>query len=174
MTLSVDDLRLIHVSSLGDQALQTFLDAAYQSIDAYVGVTGDAQELLKASGNGPLLMLSRRAESISVLVENDITLDPSDYQLRASGQMLYRLNTGPNPRRSWWGRVDVTYSPYLDDADRDRVAVSLVKLDINYAPGLTSEEIGDWREQYARNDLFNYQTERAAILASLGAAVMVL
>jgi hypothetical protein len=172
MTLSVDDLRLMHTSALTDAALQVYLDAAYQAIDAYAGVTGDAQDLLTPSG--PLLMLSRRAESIVSIIENDITLAADDYELRSSGQMLRRLNTGTNPRSAWWGWVDITYTPYLDDADRDRVAVGLIKLDINYSPGLTAQEIGDWSEQYARNDLFNYETERAAILASLGAAVMIL
>lgn len=175
MTLSVDDLRALHASTLTDAALQTYLDAAYQAIDNYAGETGDVQELLMASGQGPLLMLSRRASNIVSVIEHELTLAADDYELRSSGQMLYRLNTGTNPRRSWRAaRIDVTYSPYLNDDDRDRVAVELVKLDLNYSPGLTAQEIGDWSEQYARNDLFNYQTERAAILATLGAAVMIL
>lgn len=175
MSLSVTDLRLRVTSSLGDVALQGLLDAAYEAIDAYAGDSGPVQELLTASGNGPLLMLSRRALAVSSVIEHETTLADDDYELRSSGQMLYRLNTGTNPRRTWRAvRIDVTYTPYIDDADRDRVAGELVKLDLNYKPGLVSETIGDWQEQFARNDLFNYQTERAAILASLGSAVMLL
>jgi len=172
--LTVDELRALHASSLTDAALNTYLDAAYEAIDKFAGVTGDVQELLSASSSGPLLMLSRRALAVEQVIENDITLASDDYQLRSSGQMLLRLNTGTHPARYWRHRVDVTYQPYLDDAERDRVAVELVKLDINYSPGLTAQEIGDWSEQYARNDLFNYETERAAILNSLNAAVMLL
>jgi hypothetical protein len=175
MSLSVDDLRLRVTSTLGDDALQGMLDAAYEAIDNFLGTEGVVQELLTASGNGPLLMLSRRALSIGAVVEGDTTLAASDYELRASGQMLYRLNSGSNPRRSWRSaRIDVTYTPYVDAAERDRVATALVNLDINYKPGLVSETIGDWQEQFARNDLFNYQTERSAILATLGTAVMLL
>lgn len=174
MSLSVADLRLLHASSLTDAALQTYLDAAYEAIDKYAGVQGPVQELLSASGNGPLLMLSNRAVTISSVIENGVALSADDYALRSSGQMLYRLYDGTHRRRYWYGRVDVTYMPYLDAAERDRVAVELVKLDMNYSPGLTAQEIGDWSEQYARNDLFNYQTERLAILASLGSAVMLL
>ena len=175
MSLSVDTLRL-HVSSkLGDVALQGLLDAAYEAIDNHLGVIGPVQELILASGNGPLLMLSRRALSITSVTEHETTLAADDYELRSSGQMLYRLNTGTNPRRSWRAvRIDVTYAPYVDEAERDRVATELVKLDLNYKPGLVSEQIGDWQEQFARNDLFNYDTERDAILATLGSPVMLL
>jgi len=174
VSLSVDALRLRVTSSLGDEALSGLLEAAYEAIDNYAGTVGDVQEMLLASGNGPLLMLSRRAIAIESIIENDVTLAADDYELRSSGQMLVRLATGANSRRYWFGRIDVTYQPYLDDADRDRVAAELVQLDLNYKPGLTSERIGDWEEQFARNDLFNYQTERAAILASLSSAVMLL
>lgn len=174
MTLSVDALRLRVTSSLGDEALTGLLEAAYEAIDNYAGMVGDVQERLMASGMGPLLMLSRRAIAIESVTENDVALAADDYELRSSGQMLLRLTTGTNSRRYWFGPVDVTYQPYVDDAERDRVAGELVQLDLNYKPGLTSERIGDWEEQFARNDLFNYQTERAAILASLSSAVMIL
>lgn len=174
MSLSVDSLRLRVTSSLGDVALQGLLDAAYEAIDNHLGASGPVQELIMASGSGPLLMLSRRALSITAVVEHETTLAADDYELRSSGQMLVRLNTGTNPRRSWRAaRIDVTYS-YVDDAERDRVATELVKLDLNYKPGLVSEQIGDWQEQFARNDLFNYDTERDAILATLGSPVMIL
>lgn len=178
MTFPVDaDTFRLHAStSLGDAALQTLLDAAEQAIAIHAGeyivssgADDEVNEILTPRGIGPLLRLSRRAQSITTVVEGTETLAADDYELRSSGYVLRRLNDGTNPSLYWRNRVYVTYVPLSDTAERERVQIALVKLDLAYAPGVVQETIGAWSEQKANNSVWNYQQERAAILASLTA-----
>ena len=159
-----------HVTtSLGDEPLQRLLDAAAEAIVAVMGpylTDGTIDEIITPRGPGPLLRLSRRAESIDEIIEGTTTLAADDYQLRSSGYILRRLDTGTNPASYWRNRVYVTYLPQSDLAERDRVQLELVKLDLAYQPGITQETIGSWSETLAQGDR-TYQVERAAILASL-------
>jgi hypothetical protein len=168
--LSVDQFRAFVETPLSDEALLILLDAAAQAIVREHGATGETTERLHA--NGDLIMLSRPALTIATIVEDArwsaLTLADDDYELSSSGQTLYRLSDGTNPGWCWRGRVDVTYTPFDDTAERQRVQRALVMLDINYHSGLTSQQIGTWTETYAANSVFNYEIERAAILASLG------
>ena len=167
--LSVDQFRAYVNSPLTDDALLMLLDAACAAIDDAIGPTGDIREFFRVQGD--LLMLSRRAESITTVIEDArrsaVTLDDDDYELSTSGQTLYRLSDGTNPRWYWSGRVDVTYRPFDDTANRVRVAVELVKLDLAHQPGLASQTIGTWSETYATGSQATYAEQRAAILASL-------
>lgn len=172
MTLSVDQLRLRLNTPLGDEALQDKLDAAYELIDQRLGPIGEAAELLDA--RGPLLMLSRRAISITSIKEGLRTLDTGDYQLRTGGRTLLRLQTGANPSRRWRGRVDVTYLPFLNEASRDEAAASLVELDLNFTPGLVSERIGDWAQEFVQDQSLDINAQRELILAGLDADFILL
>lgn len=175
MTLALDELRQHIETDLEDDALQRLLDAAYQAIDEYAGVEGDVSEYLRA-GYGDLLFLSRRALSITSVIERDVTLAASDYELRPSGLQLRRLTTGTHPSTRWHGRIDVTYTALADDAERDRVAIELCKLDVTHEPGLASQTLGAWSETYQTGtaQTGGYSDQRAAILASLyvGAVMM--
>jgi len=168
--LSVDQFRAFVETPLSDEALLILLDAAAQAIVREHGPAGETTERLRARGD--LLMLSRPALSIATVIEDArwsaLSLADDDYELSSSGQTLYRLSDGTNPGWCWRGRVDVTYTPFDDTAERQRVQRALVMLDINYHSGLTSQQIGTWTETYAANSVFNYEIERAAILASLG------
>lgn len=168
----------IPATSLGDEALQSLLDAALEAIVARFGSIND-EAVEQRRPTGPLIRLSQRAQQIISVSEQTsvgwtfggwggttVDLDVLDYQLRPGGSILERLATGPNPARRWRGRVEVHYWPVDDGAERDRVAVDLVKLDLAYAPGLVEQTIGTWTERYARQDT-PYQAEREAILASL-------
>lgn len=166
--LDLTGLREFVTSTLDDDSLQTLFDDAFSAIDDAIGPEVDAREYF--SPHGDLLMLSRRAQSITEVIENTHsnapqTLDPSDYALRPSGRTLVRLRTGRTPRYGWRGRVDVAYEPFDLGAARIRVAVELVKLEISYQPGLQAQTIGTWSEAYQRGD--PYDVQRAAILASL-------
>ena len=173
MSLTVAQFREHVTSSLGDEAVQRLLDA---SAEAIIGALGQyasdgtaTEEFPRVSGMS--LMLSRPAESISEVVERahfavPLTLAADDYVLSTSGYVLRRLRTGTTPSIVWRPLVTVTYLPLSDLAERDRVQLELVKLDLAYQPGITQETIGSWSETLAQGDR-TYQVERAAILASL-------
>jgi hypothetical protein len=175
--LTVDQLREHVTTSLGDEAVQRLLDAAYGAIDEAAGTGGDSTELLTA-GPGPLLMLSRPADTVTSVTEYALTssalvLAADDYAIRA-GQALVRLATGTNPASRWRGPVDVTYTPLLDEAVRDGVAISLVQLDITFNPGLASQRLGEWSETYVQGADGAYAEQRDKILASLGPSLLML
>lgn len=161
-------------TSLSDAALQRLLDAAEFDIVADLGAVTTLED--RRRGGGPYLFLSRRAATITSVVERygdvlgltDVTMDTTDYTLLPDGYTLRREWTGTHRNDVWADSVIVTY-PVLDDtAVRQRGQIDLVKLEIAYQPGLTAQSIGDWAEQY-RN--VNYADERAQIFASLHSAV---
>jgi hypothetical protein len=166
MTLTVGDLRKHVTTNLVDPALQKLLDAAYAAIANRVGSAGAVTEF--ADGGYPTLILDRQAASITSVTETvggtAIVLAANDY--RVSGYVLTRLNTGTNPR-TIWGPTETLYVPPVDDAESDRVAIGLVRLDLTHNPGLTAEKIGDWEETYADNSAMNYGLEREVLLGSL-------
>lgn len=175
--LTVDQCRAFPgmppVAILSDESLLILLDAAAQAIVGYAGPAGEITERLHA--HGELLMLSRPALTITTIVEDArwaaITLDDDDYEISSSGQTLLRLHDGTNPGYHWCGRVDVTYQPQDDTAERQRVQRELVMLDISHQPGLASQSIGTWSETYSSSSTKSYAEQRADILASLGSGV---
>ena len=164
MTLSVAQLRTFVDSELGDDALQALLDAAAEAIAEVAGSTDAVTEYL--AGGYARIVTVRQVASVTSITEDGILLGTDDY--RAAGYVLTRLATGTHPA-SRWGRESVAvYAPADEAAERDRVQLALVKLDLTHNPGLASERVGDWQEDYTSNSAFNYETERASILASLG------
>ena len=160
--LTVADLRTHVTSVLEDSALEMLLGAAYEVIDERVGSDANVTELVTA-GPGPLLMLSRKPRSIVSVIESEIALGPTDYELR--GRVLLRLHDGANPARWWRGRVDVTYAPIVSQDVRDLAAIQLVQLDLDFNPGATSERIGDWAETVSTDA--KYVAQRDDILAAV-------
>lgn len=152
-----------------DQALLILLDAALQDIVKAIGPLGEITEWQEA-GRGDLLMVSRPILSVTSVRErwyySAIDLASDDYEVIADATLL-RVRTGTNPATYWRGRVGVTYLPTDDLAARQRVQKLLVEQDITAGPGLSGRRIGDWSEDYANNSVWNYQKERAAILATL-------
>jgi len=170
--LSAAQVRAFNIGGdLGDEPLLILLAAATQDIRRAAGPMGPVTEM-QTAGAGDLLLMGGTPLSITSVVEtvgwSDVTLSADDYQV-IGARTLLRLHTGTNPCRWWRGRVSVTYQPQDDLAARQRVQLALVKLDITHSPGLAAQTIGTWSEQYTSNSAFNYEVERAAILASLGA-----
>lgn len=172
MTLTVDQFREHVTSSLGDEAIQRLLDAAYESIILAAGPyasDGTITEILTPRGIGPLLMLSRQAESVSEVIEGTgasaTTLAADDYELSQSGNILRRLSDGTNAALYWRYRTFVTYLPQSDLAIRDVAQLELVKLEIAFNPTLVTQTIGSWSESYQQGR--SYPEQRADILASL-------
>lgn len=166
MALTVGELRKHVTTALEDEALQQLLDAAQEAIANRIGGVVAVTEF--ADGGYSTLILGHRAASITSITETvagtDTVLATNDY--RTSGYVLTRLDTGTNPRTTW-AATETAYVPVLDDAEQDRVAIALVRLDLNMNPGLQSEQIGDWTQTYIDNSAMNYGLEREALLATL-------
>lgn len=171
--LTTDEFRAFQATELDDASLQIFLDAAELAIEQRYGVTG-SPVTETVDGGQTYIFLRRRASSITSVLETwgdtDTTLAADDYQLRGDGVSVKRLGTGTNAA-TWWGApVAVTYAAADDEAERKRIQVALVKLDLNIAPGASSEQIGSWMEQHQESSVWNYATQREAILDSLYAS----
>jgi hypothetical protein len=175
----VDQLRGFITSALGDAALGSLLRSALDSIDDFLGPTTLTEHLRSA---GDVLSLGVEADTIVSVIENEngtpVTLDATDYDLPNRGQVLRRLGTGTHPAHwryarpigrqpHWLGSVAVTYVRRADADARIRVAVALVQLDLNHHPGMASEQIGTWTEQYANRAIKPYDEDREDILRSL-------
>jgi hypothetical protein len=167
--LSVADLKLhLGHTTTENAALQRLLDAAEASIDARIGPLGTVTETHRASG--PLLPLTRRAQAVLSVIEQGVTLAPNDYALRPSGAIVERLTTGTHPERRWRGSVSITIATPDDTAERIRVQIGLVKLDLGFTPGTGSERIGDWSETSSQQQGITYAQLREEYLASLAPA----
>lgn len=148
-----------------DDVLERLLDAALQAI---VERFGPASESLTETlvPVGSLVYLSRRAESVTSVRDGLTLLDYTEYELVGGGKRLRRLNDAGDPM-NWVGRVEIEYAPYGDDAERDRVTIALVNLDLNAQPGLSGSTVGSWATLQSNNSAWNYRKEREALLASL-------
>lgn len=167
--LTVADLRTLLTSSLEDDALQILLDAEEAAIVAAAGATGEVTEHI-STGGYHRLVLDRPAGAIASVTEYiggvATVLAADDY--RAEGYVLTRLGNGTNQSWRWAPHVVVVHTPTAGTAEWQRVQLLLVKLDLDYQPGVTSETIGTWAVTKAANSVWNYDLERANILASLG------
>lgn len=169
--LTVDELRGHVETDLDDTSLGLLLDAAYEAIDNYAGTGGTEEypatvtEVITTSGD--LLMLSRRASAILSVVENAsyrTDLETDDYEL-IGDQMVRRVRDGTNSATVWRGRIEITYTAFADENQRDRVAIGLVELDVNVSPGMQSERLGEWSETHEQTT--SYAKARDALLSSL-------
>lgn len=167
MILTPDELREHLTTALVDAALQRLLDAAEYLIVDRIGPPGARTEIV--GGGTRYLTVSRPIESVvsvtETLLSDSRLLAASDYRIR--GYLLERLITGTNGRFRWWGDATVVYSPVDDSALRAEVQIDLCKLAVTSNPGLTSETVGAWTEQYASNSVWNATKEREAILSIL-------
>lgn len=172
MTLTAAQIRPYITTGLTDPELQVIVNAAYAEIVRSIGPVGARVDLL--NGGYHTIALGRPTASIGGVTETigstTTTLVADDYRLHPDGYTLERLSTGTHPRWQWWGVVEVTSTPTDDAAIRDDVAIELCKLALSYNPGLTSQTIGTWTEQYADNSVWNSIEERDAILSRLNPA----
>lgn len=147
-------------TDLPASALQRLIDDAYAEIEKRFGAEAVAPATTVSDsivGAGRKLFLARPVSSItSVAVTVGTTttvLAASDYRLRLGGRVLDRLTT------DWTGLVEVVFVPR--DATRDRVAVDLVKLAVQYE-GVSSEKVGDTSTSH-----LDYSKERERLLQAL-------
>jgi hypothetical protein len=169
--LTIAQFRALAPSTLSDETLLILLMAAQEDIIRAIGPAGETFEIV--SSRGDLLPITRPALSITSVTErvgwpgNEIALAEEDYELSASRRVLRRLSSGTTPAYVWRSRVKVVYVPVDDTASRQRVQGELTKLAIATNPGLVSQTIGQWSEQYAANSAWNVAEEREKLLSSL-------
>lgn len=150
-------------TDLDDLALQRLIDEAEASVIERAGAeTADTVELV---GGQRDLHLVRPAASITSVIERegdtDDTLAADDYTLRPGGWRLWRRGDGTNPSTLWAHRVEVAFVPIDDAARRERIAIDLVKLAIQY-DALEEESDGVYRKKAV-----DYHRERHRLLADL-------
>lgn len=177
--LTPEKFRQHHATALGDPALQDLIDAAEAAITGRYGALAEFTDRRGRPGypGGTLLFTSRKVGTITSVTERygdvlgitDIVMATSDYTLLPDRQTLRREYNGAHPADRWTDVVIVVYTPFDDTAERLRVAIALVQLDLSHNPGIVSEQIGDYQAQYAPRSggSMNYDLERDAILASL-------
>lgn len=168
--LTTDELREHIETALGDDALQRLLDAAEELIVARAGTTGQRVEIV--GGGDRFLALSKRVDTVASITElvgtTTYTLAADDWLQRDGDMLLERLQYGTNPSSYWRGQVTVTYTPVSDDATRKKVQIDLCQLAITYQPGISEEDIGEWRQVFTTsNSAWNVTEEREAILSQL-------
>lgn len=166
--LTVAQFREHVTTSLGADAVQRLLDASEAEINMEAGALGSTTEL--ASGGGRYIFLDRPASAFTSVTETwgstATILAADDYLVHPGGLLMERLSTGTNARSSWYGQVAVIYTPTDDTAIRVGVQLDLMRLAINFEPGLASTTIGSWTEQY-RQAVDAQAQERDSILARL-------
>lgn len=102
--------------------------------------------------------------------ESELDISDNDFRVWNGGRTLERLTSGSNPRRFWGDRVEVTYVPVSDQAQRDEATIKLVLLAIEY-DGYAERTVGDVKSVHGRSQTGTTSTgfteEREAILRSL-------
>lgn len=153
------------VSNLDATALQTLLDSIESEIVARRGpATGPITDF-RFANRLRTFRLSRPASSISSVIEFSggvaTALAANDWALHQNLMTMVRLGSGSNPRSRWPDQVQVIFTPRDDTAERKRVQVAVIKLDLSYS-GFASQST----QSEARAALANYHLERSALLAS--------
>lgn len=164
MVLALSTLRAQVGPGPSDDVLEALLAAALEAIDGRYGPSGGThREHLRPFGEW--VRLGRRAYELGAVTDGGDAVDAADVELWPGGRYVRRLSD--DEPTDWTGWVDVTYTPLSEAAERDRIAMALVKLDVSHTPGLTGITVGPWSEQYAQGDGTGYAKQREAILGSL-------
>jgi hypothetical protein len=141
-------------------ALERYIDDAYAAIEERVGLIGTVSQTFDPV-EGEFLFLDPAADLVTAVTEDDTALlegDEYDYVLRFDGRALRRTFG------RWWGRTVVEWE-VGDDPRRDRVAIDLCKLALQYE-GLQSSGDGDYDESH-----LEYQAERNRLISELASVL---
>ena len=147
MSIDVGDLRLRVETDFDNATLQRIVDSAEKAVARAAGSATSEVETIEAFG-ARFLVLSRRVSAFVSITErlrfssDAVTLSANDY--RQSGDYkLLRLADGDNSSSFWGSEVVVTYTPEVDTEVRDRVALDLCQVDLEFK-AYDSEKSGDW------------------------------
>jgi hypothetical protein len=150
------------VGDVTDAALDVMLAANERAIVRRVGPLDTVEETIYAAGRS-LLPLGSEPDTITTVTDytdytgsTATTLTADDYRMR--GMSLEKVS-------GYWGsRTHVKYVPVDDTNERIVVLVQLMKCDLNYEPGMSSQAGGGAQESYTSDHI----AERERILDRLG------
>lgn len=159
--VNVTEIKARIKTVLGDDDLQSVIDQAEADIVAAVGahyVNSTTTVTETVEGGLPNLYLRRPITSITSITEDDALLAATDYQLWGAQGRIQRLYPG-----ALWGSVIVVvFAPADDNAQRKRVLLDLVRLDLERT-AMRHESVGG---EYAY-DAPEWEQERAGIMRRL-------
>lgn len=158
-----------HVETdLGDTALQRLLDDAYFTITERAGALGVVTARFIGNGDSVIWLGGRVATlPFTSVTENGVALvENTDYRVLYDGRGLERIDATTTPVRTrYWGLdVVLTYTKRNDEVRRNRVAIDLCKLAVQF-DGTQSSSAGDYRQ-----DNPDYQRAREQVLRGLVAS----
>lgn len=162
VSLTVADLRKRIETDFEEEVVQRIIDSVLEEIDRVAGPEGSVTDWFTATG-AEEISLSRKPSSITEIKErafktsDEVTLSANDYR-QMEDYRLRRLASGDNAASSWGAEVQVTYTVDTDSNLRERVALDLAQLDIEFQAAEQSSD-GDHSESQA-----TYAARRAALL----------
>ena len=148
MAVTVVDLRARVETDLVETTLQRILDSAVRAVDRAAGGIDDETEV-KLPSSSEWLALNRRHTAIVSIGErrrhasDQVTLSANDYRVVGDYRIL-RLTGGDNGNFCWGNEVEITYTPEVDTAVRDRVALDLSQVDIEFRAYDREKSGDDW------------------------------
>lgn len=164
--MTVDQVRERVDTSLTDDDLTQLASDCEDAITDWAGplvIEGypeDAEQVTETvyARGTTLLRLKQKIGSITTVTDTegdtdtDLVEGNGDYRVR--GEYLERGNN------RWWGdRTTVVYVPADARYKRRLALVKLVQLELNYEPGVRSQQSGPWAERYSE-----YASEKQMIL----------
>ena len=162
MTVTVQAVRGRVETDLDDSTLQRMVNAAVKSVDRIAGKAASETLTFDALGNATIGFY-RRVNSITTVTERRTargtatTLAADDYRLVGAYKLL-RLNDGTNAQSTWGKEVVITFVPEVDQDVRDRVAIDLVNMAVEFK-ALDREKVGDYEQEQK-----DYNRRRTALL----------
>lgn len=168
MALDLSIVRQHVETGLVDAALTRLMEDAVEEVEARFGTDDPVTETIRTSGEK--IVLRRAAQSITSVstIASDgsaTALDPSEYEL--NGRVLERLSGGVisydwvthyDAPEGWDAKVRVVYVPVPEATLRDRVALDLIRLAVQYQ-ALQTQKVGDYSMSAV-----DYHNERERIL----------
>lgn len=169
--LSIDELRgFIPDTAETNATLQLRIDAVEQEIAERFGaltLTTDNPSVIAPitivghSGGLSLLPLPQRPDEIISVTDwantDQAVLEPADFRIR--DWWLERIG------RRWGDRTVVVFRPVNSIAQCKRVIAQLVKLDMNWEPGASSQSAASWQQSTPSRP---FPELREEILSTLG------
>lgn len=173
MAVTIDDVKARVETDLDDPTLQRILDSAVAAVNRSAGNATSQTETVNASGSR-WVVLSRRKEQVESITErrtydsDAVTLTSSDYR-QVGDYKLLRVADGSEAALTWGQEVVITYIPEIDPDIRDRVAIDLCQVDIEFR-AYERESVGDWDGEQTewrarRRELLAQVREGRAIVA---------
>lgn len=147
MAVNTADLQERVETDLDDITLQRILDAAVKAVDRAAGKT-TAETEVKVAANSSWLTLNRRHTAIVTIKERrlhsdaQVTLATDDFR-EVGDYRILRLTDGTNAAGFWGVEVEIEYTPEVDQDVRDRVALDLAQVDIQFS-AYAEEKSGNW------------------------------